>query len=351
MTAGDERLSASLLLRPLTGLAVDDAADGYCLGGGPLIFTHVEILDRSGANRGIHAVEDLPVEMQPALNRLTTPRSPLADLDWARPRIMGVVNVTPDSFSDGGDTVDPGAAIARGLALLDAGADVLDVGGESTRPGAAPVAPKDEQRRIVPVIRALAGQGAVVSVDTRHAGTMRAALDAGAHILNDVTALRGDPESLDVAADADVPVIVMHMLGEPQTMQDAPAYENALLDIFAFFEERIAACEAAGLPADRLVLDPGIGFGKTLDHNREVLRRVGLYHGLGCPLAIGVSRKRFIAALSRGEPPRARVPGSLAACLAAVDQGVQLVRVHDVAETAQALAIWSAIRIPDESRQ
>jgi dihydropteroate synthase len=274
----------------------------------------------------------------------SAPRPAFAGLALDRPKIMGIVNVTPDSFSDGGDFADPGRAADHGLALLRAGADILDVGGESTRPGAEPVPPEEERRRVVPVIRALADAGAVVSADTRRADTMRAALDAGARILNDVSALTHDPESARVAADAGVPVILMHMLGEPGTMQQDPAYGDAPLDIYDFLQARIAACEAAGLPRDRLAVDPGIGFGKTVEHNLAILRSLSVYHGLGCPILLGASRKRFLGALSRGEPPKERVPGSVAAALAAADRGAQLLRVHDVADTAQALAVWQGIQ-------
>ncbi|NBC31368.1 MAG: dihydropteroate synthase [Alphaproteobacteria bacterium] len=331
------------LPRPVLAAGAVDAAKAVSLGGGPFAFSHVEIRDPD--SRRIVPVEALPDALQPALERLTAPRPPVAGLNWQRPRIMGVVNVTPDSFSDGGDAFDPGAAVARGLALVDAGADILDIGGESTRPGATPVDPLEEQRRIVPVIAALADRGIRVSVDTRHAHTMKAALDAGAQIVNDVTALRGDPAALRTVSQARIPVVLMHMQGEPQTMQRAPSYADAPRDVYTFLEERLAACAAAGIPRAHVLVDPGIGFGKSLAHNLQILHQVGLYHGLGCPVVVGVSRKRFIAALSRDEAPKDRVPGSLAAALAAVEQGVQMVRVHDVAETAQALAVWRAIRL------
>ena len=277
------------------------------------------------------------------LAAVCSPRPPVAGLTLDRPRLLGIVNVTPDSFSDGGDHFDPGRAVAHGLALREAGADLLDVGGESTRPGADPVPPAEECRRIVPVIRALTDAGAVVSVDTRRAVTMRAALDAGARVINDVSALTHDADSLAVAAACDVPVLLMHMRGEPATMQQDPAYDNAPLDVYDYLETRVAACEAAGVARTRLIVDPGIGFGKTVAHNIEILSGLSLYHGLGCPVLVGASRKRFVSALSHGESPKHRVAGSIAAALAAVAQGVHLLRVHDVAETAQALAIWQAI--------
>ena len=264
-----------------------------------------------------------------------------------RPRVMAVINVTPDSFSDGGDRLDSGRAIEDGLAMIAAGADLLDVGGESTRPGAEPVPLEEELRRVVPVVRGLASQGAVVSVDTRRAPVMAEALDAGAALVNDVTALAGDPESLPLVARAGVPAVLMHMQGEPGTMQTDPRYDDAALDIFEFLDARLAACEAHGIPRERLAIDPGIGFGKTLDHNIELLDQLALYHGLGCPLVLGVSRKSFIGRLSGGPAPKERMPGSLAAALAGVDRGAQIVRVHDVAETVQALEVWRAITLPE----
>jgi dihydropteroate synthase len=273
----------------------------------------------------------------------SAPRPDIAGLTPDRPRLMGIVNVTPDSFSDGGDFFDPARAVEHGLALREAGADILDVGGESTRPGAEPVPAGEERRRVVPVIRALAEAGAVVSADTRRADTMQAALDAGARMLNDVSALTHDPASPGVAAASGVPVVIMHMLGEPGTMQQAPAYDDVALDIYDFLEARIAACAAAGLPRERLIVDPGIGFGKTVGHNLALLRELAVFHGLGCPLLVGASRKRFLGSLSRDEPPKERLAGSIAAALAAAGQGAHILRVHDVAETAQALAVAQAI--------
>ncbi|HYD99325.1 MAG TPA: dihydropteroate synthase, partial [Alphaproteobacteria bacterium] len=271
------------------------------------------------------------------------PRPSLAGLAFDRPLVMGIVNVTPDSFSDGGDFADPARAIAHGRALRAAGADILDIGGESTRPGAAPVPVEQEIARVVPVVRALAAEGAVVSIDTRRAATMRAALAAGARILNDVTALAGDPDSLGVAAASGAPVVLMHMQGEPRTMQADPRYDDVAFDIHDHLTARIAACAAAGIPRARIVVDPGIGFGKTGAHNVDLLRQLTLLHGLGCPVMVGVSRKRFLAGLSRQEPPKERLAGSLAAALAALDQGCQILRVHDVAETVQACAVWRAL--------
>ncbi len=266
-----------------------------------------------------------------------------AGLVLDRPCIMGVVNVTPDSFSDGGDAFEPAAAIERGLALHAAGAAIVDVGGESTRPGAEPVSIDEERARIVPVIEELTRSGAIVSVDTRHAAVMEAAIAAGATVVNDVTALAGDPASLPLMAAGDAAIVLMHMQGDPRTMQLAPYYDDVVAEVCGWLRERMAACEAAGIARNRLAIDPGIGFGKTLEHNLAILSHLDAFAELGRPIVLGVSRKSFIGRLSREEPPKARLAGSLAAGLFAVAQGVQILRVHDVAETRQALAVWQAI--------
>ncbi|EME69648.1 dihydropteroate synthase [Paramagnetospirillum caucaseum] len=279
------------------------------------------------------------------IHRMGAKRRPWGGLELDRPRLMGIVNVTPDSFSDGGEAFGTEAAVARGLALAGAGADIIDVGGESTRPGADPVGPEEEARRVLPVVRALAEKGLVVSIDTRHAAVMGTAVEAGARIINDVTALLGDPESLRVAAKSGADLCLMHMQGDdPRTMQAAPAYACAPLDVFDHLAGRVRDCEAAGIPRDRICLDPGIGFGKTPEHCAQVLGSLALLHGLGLPLLLGVSRKSFVARLSKGEAASARLPGTLAANLAGLGAGMHILRVHDVAETAQALAVWTAVR-------
>ena len=266
-----------------------------------------------------------------------------AGLSLEKPRIFGIINVTPDSFSDGGDALALEDALRRGKAMLDAGADILDVGGESTRPGAAPVGIEDEIARAVPVVRGLSDLGAKVSIDTRHAPVMEAAIEAGATIINDVTALSHDPDSLDLAVASGLPVILMHMQGDPGTMQDNPQYEDAAQDVFDYLKQRVAECEAAGMDRSRIAIDPGIGFGKTLDHNLDILARLNLYRDFKCPVLLGVSRKTFIGKLGGDAAPKERLGGSLAAVLAAAARGERLFRVHDVAETRQALTIWQAI--------
>jgi dihydropteroate synthase len=260
---------------------------------------------------------------------------------------MGVVNVTPDSFSDGGEFLDPAAAIAHGLRLHAEGADIVDVGGESTRPGAAAVPADEEIRRVVPVIEALAGAGVLVSIDTRTAAVMRAGIAAGARMINDISALRHDPEALATAGASGLPVVLMHSQGEPATMQVAPTYELAPLDVFDHLAARVQAWTDAGHDRAHLVIDPGIGFGKTLEHNLQILSQLGLYLGLGLPVLLGVSRKSFIGRLAGGAAPADRLPGSLAAALRGAAAGIALLRVHDVAATQQALAVWRALgRMP-----
>jgi dihydropteroate synthase len=257
-------------------------------------------------------------------------------------KLMGVVNVTPDSFSDGGLFLDPEAAIAHGRTLLANGAEILDVGGESTRPGAEPVEVEEELRRVVPVVRGLGELDCEVSVDTSKAAVAAAALDAGATIVNDVTALRGDAGMASLCAERGATVVLMHMLGEPRTMQADPRYEDVVAEVKAFLAERLEAAVAAGIAEERVWLDPGIGFGKTAAHNMELLRRLGELRGLGRPLVIGTSRKSFIGRVD-GSAAGERLGGTIASSVLAAAEGAEVLRVHDVAEVSQALAVASAI--------
>lgn len=262
-------------------------------------------------------------------------------------RVMGVVNVTPDSFSDGGRFLDSAAAIAHARRLIAEGADILDVGGESTRPGAAPVAEAEELSRVLPVIAAIRAESAIpISIDTFKPTVARAAVTAGATIWNDVTALRGAPESLAVAAELGCEVVLMHMQGEPGTMQQAPHYEDVVAEVCAFLAARAEAAVAAGVARERIWLDPGVGFGKhRTRHNLPLLAGLKAVTDLGYPVLLGVSRKSFIAALDpQGEDAAARLGGSLAGALWGAAAGVAGVRVHDVRETAQALTVWRAIQ-------
>jgi dihydropteroate synthase len=258
------------------------------------------------------------------------------------PKLMGIVNVTPDSFSDGGMYLSPEAAIAHGEELVRDGADILDVGGESTRPGAEEVPAEEELRRVLPVIEGLAGGEAVVSIDTSKAAVAEAALDAGAAIVNDVTALRGEPEIGGLCAERGAGLVLMHMRGEPRTMQENPAYDDVVDDVKAFLAERLEAAIAAGVAEERVWLDPGIGFGKTLEHNLELLGRLGELRELGRPLVVGVSRKSFIGKID-GSAVGERLGGTIAASVLAAAEGAGVLRVHDVAEAAQAVKLTAAI--------
>ena len=313
------------------------------LGGGPAAFSLVRLIE-NGSVIGIMAATEVPADWIAAVDLLAEAPAPFAGLATTpcRPLVMGIVNVTPDSFSDGGLHASHAAAIAAGHAMLAAGADLLDIGGESTRPGADPVTAAEECRRILPVVRALATAGPL-SIDTRNATTMVLALEAGAEIINDVTALQHDPEARRVLAEARAPVVLMHMpTTDPRSMQAAAQYEDPALEVAEYLAGRIAAAEAAGIPRARIAIDPGIGFGKTGAHNLAILDRLPLLLGLGCAVLVGASRKRFIGTLSGQEEAGRRGPGSVGAALAAAARGASILRVHDVAETAQALAVWRA---------
>ena len=314
------------------------------LQGGHLAFALARLIE-DGAERGLHPVQAIPDDWQdllPALTRRPPPFAGIEPTEPGRPLVMGIVNVTPDSFSEAGETADAAAAIARGHALLEAGADILDIGGESTRPGAAPVTAQEEIRRILPVVRDLA-RAAPVSVDTRHAATMAAALEAGAEIVNDVTALRHDGQALGVVTAAAAPVVLMHMPGtEPRTMQAEARYGDVVLEVARFLRNRVETLERLGIPRGRVALDPGIGFGKTMEHNLALLERLPILAGLGCPILVGLSRKRFLGRIAGIAEAGQRVVPSLAGALFAASRGAAILRVHDVAETVQALAVWRA---------
>lgn len=310
------------------------------LAGGWARFTRFERLTRGAAPE---ITDHAPDGVTAAL---TSPRPALMGLRLNRPRVMGIVNATPDSFSDGG-AYDPAA---QGPALAAAGADILDIGGESTRPGAVELAADAEIARILPAIAASLGT-APISVDTRKAAVADAALSAGAAMVNDVSGFDFDPALAGVVARAGVPVCLMHAQGLPETMQDDPRYDDVLLDVYDALENRIARAVAAGIRRDRIVIDPGIGFGKTQAHNLAILRRISLFHGLGCPILLGISRKRFIGTIGGADVAADRMPGTLAVTLAAVAQGIQIHRVHDVAAIVQGLALWRAIGQDEERNE
>ena len=270
---------------------------------------------------------------------------PAHELDLSSPVVMGVLNVTPDSFSDGGAWVEPAAAVAAAEDMVAAGAAIIDIGGESTRPGAAPVSAAEEIDRVVPVIEALAGLAAPISIDTSKPEVMRAAVAAGARMINDVNALRA-PRALATAAALDVPVCLMHMQGEPRTMQAAPRYDDVVEDVYQFRLSRVAACEDAGLPRERLVIDPGFGFGKTLAQNLSLLRHLRRFEAARLPLLVGVSRKSLIGAVL-DRPVTERLPGSIALACHAAAHGAHILRVHDVGPTRDALAMLAAVAAAD----
>ncbi len=355
----------SIYLRPIgfvprpAGEDLDETSMGVSLAGSNLAFTGLEVIERYGKSVERQCIalseffeRDWGRHTMPAsdlLEAMREPRGRLKGVSLDRPRIMGIVNVTPDSFSDGGKLGSVQAAVAHALELEAMGADILDIGGESTRPGAALVPVEEELSRVLPVLKALREKtDALISIDTRKAPVMAAAAEAGVDIINDVSALTFDPDALKVAAETRLPVMLMHAQGDPETMNDEPVYQDVVLDVFDFLEKRIFACEAAGIPKSRIIADPGIGFGKHLHHNIAVLASMSLYHGLGVPLLLGASRKKLIGQLCNVELATERVPGSIAAALSSISQGVQIVRVHDVSETKQAICVWQAALFGDE---
>lgn len=338
----------TVIHRPVILPPGSDAPDALRLAGGWARFDRVEQLRRAGPPC-ILPVAELPA---PVRARLTEPRAALCGLALDRPRVMGVLNVTPDSFSDGGLFATPDSALVQARALAQAGADILDLGGESTRPGAQPLPIPDEIARLAPVLAGIrdAGLALPLSIDTRNADTARMALSAGAAMVNDVSALGHDPAMAGVAASARASVVLMHARGTPETMQDDPRYDDVLFDVFEALAAAVARAEAAGIPRARLVVDPGIGFGKTVAHNLALIRGLAAFHDLGCAVMLGASRKGFIGAVTGAPGGTARMPGSVAAALWGVACGVQVVRVHDVAETVQALTLWGALAGRDGQR-
>ena len=293
--------------------------------------------------------EELAVEGEAQWANLRATHPPLScgarTIRLDQPQVMGILNMTPDSFSDGGEFLDkPEVAAAHAAAMLEGGAALVDVGGESTRPGAAAVWEGDELKRVVPMIEQLAAGGAAVSIDSRRASVIEAALGAGATLVNDVSALRHDPRSLELVARAGVPVVLMHAPGGGDDLHTDGTYTDVVLDVFDWLAERRDAAVAAGIARERIILDPGLGFGKSVAHNLALINALPLFHALGCPLLVGASRKRMIGALSNEAPAHQRLGGSVALAIAAMNAGVQLLRVHDVAETVQALRIWRGLR-------
>ncbi|MEM8696940.1 MAG: dihydropteroate synthase [Pseudomonadota bacterium] len=357
--------SARLYFRPTAFVDAPFDLDDQVLrlAGGMLWFSAFDIIAVDGGERlpprlicvdALDAFVDTLSEDQAEQARLTIARitEPRASLQLGErvlrldePRVVGILNVTPDSFSDGGrHSDDPEAAADAGFAMSSAGAALIDVGGESTRPGAKDVWEGDELTRVAPVIERLAASGVAVSIDTRKAAVMEAALSAGAAIVNDVSALRFDDRAPAVVAQADCPVIIMHHAGKGHELHADPDYRDPLIEVYDWLEDRIGALGDAGVGRERIIVDPGIGFGKSLQHNLALINGLGLFHGLGCPIMLGASRKRLIGALSNAAPVEERLGGSISLTVLAAAQGVQLLRVHDVSESVQALHIWRGLR-------
>lgn len=327
----------SAYFRPIVQVGSKRPASALCLAGGQGWFTHVERMAR-GQPPVILPAENMSGRWY---ERLTSPRPTLAGLDLNTPKLMGILNVTPDSFSDGGVHESLENALAHAQRMVDDGANIIDVGGESTRPGAEEVDPETEISRTVPVIGAIRASklNVPISIDTRKAVVATA---AEADLINDVSGFTFDPDLTSVAAQTQSPVCVMHTQGTPDVMQDAPNYEDVVLDVFDWLESRIDALEASGIPRTRILADPGIGFGKTFEHNVELLKSISLFHGLGAGILLGVSRKGFIGRIGQEPVAERRAPGSIAVAIHAAQQGAQVFRVHDVKEHAQALALWQS---------
>jgi dihydropteroate synthase len=354
-------VSSSSYLRPIALCDSPQSEEGEVLrlAGGLVYASRLALIERTGgkivSRRRFSvpelraALPDLPEQVREQwddLQRVPVPlqcgaRTVRLDL----PQVMGVLNVTPDSFSDGGQFMDdPEVAHAHAAAMVEAGAAIVDVGGESTRPGAAAVWEGDELKRVIPAVERLAAMGAAISVDTRRPAVMEAALAAGAHVINDVSGLRHDPRSLEFAARSGAPVVLMHAPGEGEDLHSGATYDDVVLDVFDWLAARRDAAIAAGIVREKIVLDPGIGFGKSLADNLALLNALPLFHALGQPLLLGVSRKRMIGALSNEAPAHQRLGGSVALAMKGMEAGVQLLRVHDVPETVQARDVWTGLR-------
>ncbi|WP_447727474.1 dihydropteroate synthase [Sphingomonas koreensis] len=347
---------AQLYLRPVQFADSPIERDGEVarLGGGLVWFSAWELIAVENGKRVLQRtlpVGDLPADerLQALAARVIAPRAPLTlgerVLRFDQPQVMGILNLTPDSFSDGGKHMEnPEAAAAAGVGMAAEGAAIIDIGGESTRPGAQEVWEGDEIKRVVPVIERLARSGTLVSADTRKARVMAAALAAGAHIVNDVSALLWDDRALEIVTRAQCPVVLMHAGDPKQGADGGHGYGDPLIEVYDWLEARIDAVAAAGVDRSRIIADPGIGFGKSLAHNLALLNGLALFHGLGVPLLLGASRKRIIGALSNEAPADQRLGGSVALALKGAELGAQLLRVHDVPETVQALRVWRGMR-------
>ena len=354
-------MTASHYLRPiaLTDSPQSEDGDALRLAGGLVYASRFALIARDGGKVTARsryslpelraALPGLPDTVREQFDNLQRVHAPLQlgarTIRLDQPQVMGILNVTPDSFSDGGQFMDdPEVANAHAAKMLEAGAGIIDVGGESTRPGAAAVWEGDELKRVIPAIERLAAAGAAISTDTRRPAVMEAALGAGAHIINDVSALRHDPRSLEFAARSGVPVVLMHAPGPGENLHADASYTDVVLDVFDWLAARRDAALAAGIARDKILLDPGLGFGKSVAENLLLLGALPLFHALGQPLLVGSSRKRMIGALSNEAPAHLRLGGSLVLAVKAMDAGVQVLRVHDVPETVQAVRVWRGLK-------
>jgi dihydropteroate synthase len=350
-------MNSRTFLRPTAFVDSPFGNDGKVarLAGGMNWFSAVEVIRWDGTRRastdllGVEQLEGrLDEDLAAQWQALTGPRPNLQmgerTIRLDQPQVMGIINATPDSFSDGGRFADAAAAAAAGFDMATDGAAILDVGGESTRPGAKPVWEGDEIERVQPIVKQLAGGGAAVSIDTRKAAVMREAVAAGARLINDVSAMTYDAEAAQVVASLGTAVVLMHHQGTPETMQQNPRYADVLIDVYLWLEERVAAVQAAGVPRDKILVDPGFGFGKNVGQNLELMNGLAMLHGLGCPVVVGASRKRTIGALSGEAAADRRLGGSVTLMLKAVEQGAHILRVHDVFESVQALKVWRGLR-------
>lgn len=321
------------------------------IAGGPMGFNVVRAFVRDGekVDTLIGTVSDLLSwakrnnrleEIEEKLIMISSPREAIEGMSFDKPRLVGILNVTPDSFSDGGKYLNISAALRHAEYLIQSGADIIDIGGESTRPGAKSVDAEVESERVLPAIKELANR-TLVSVDTRKSYVMKRAVDSGAKIINDISGFTADSKSLAFAASIKSPLILMHSKGDPSTMQRHPNYKDVLLDIFDFLSDRISICEKIGISRKRLIIDPGIGFGKNDFHTKRIAKHLSVFHSLGCPILVGFSRKSFIGRWSGSESVNNRLPGSIASVLWSMSKGIQMFRVHDVEETRQAIKIWS----------
>lgn len=333
-----------------------DSGKGLPLAGGPLAFSYLEIIswDRKKLpSKKILSIDELnnwlkkqsektkhTIESQ--ITNITSPRVDMAGFSFKHPCIMAILNLTPDSFYDGGKYMNAEEASEHARKMTKSGADMIDIGGESTRPGASPINETEELKRILPVLKTLVAEGIKISVDTRHAITMAKAADCGAMLINDVSAL-SMPNSLETLSKIDLPIVLMHSNADPSTMQDNPTYNQATLEVYEYLEARINVAKKMGINKEKIIIDPGIGFGKNLSHNLEIIKNLSIFHGLGCPILLGASRKSFIGKISRELDPNNRLAGSIASVLWGISQGAQIFRVHDVAETLQATSVWKNI--------